>query len=235
MFHNIGVKLKRTLNTKFSEVPPTHNIVAKGDSAASKNYWREEDVHCLSNLQNFSGPPVTLPDGDKIKPSQKGTINLSNNLSLQAQEATVLKNLTSSSLISLGQICDDNCTIILNKKNLVAIKSKNINTTYRKKDILLQGERNLQDGLWDIPIQKRKLDTNNFISPPLHGLQAQCNRPNFKNLALAMTHGTPGVQRQNILSQPPPLPRRMESGENDAKRKTDTSLSLLGTSTRPSS
>lgn len=38
MLHNIGVKLKTTLNIKFSEVPPTHNITAKDDSAAAKSY-----------------------------------------------------------------------------------------------------------------------------------------------------------------------------------------------------
>ena len=109
-------------------MPPTQTIVAKGDSAASKNYWREEDIKILSNVQPYSGQSVILPDGDLLAPSQKGLLPLSNEFSNEAKEATVLKALKSSSLVSLGQICDDNCTIILDKEKLVALKSPNVQT-----------------------------------------------------------------------------------------------------------
>ena len=45
VLNNIGVNLKtHTINDKFSKIPSKHTIMAKGDSAASKNYWREEDI-----------------------------------------------------------------------------------------------------------------------------------------------------------------------------------------------
>ena len=47
------------------------------------------------------------------------------------------------SLLSLGQLCDDGCMAVLNKQN-IAIYKNNIK--------ILQGHRNLVDGLWDIKI-----------------------------------------------------------------------------------
>ena len=71
----------------------------------------------------------------------------------------ILPKLTSSSLISLGQLCDDNCAILLNKTKLLAIK---------KNKIILRGTRNPNDKLWDIPIQKQGLTQNNYKMPPIH-------------------------------------------------------------------
>ena len=49
---------------------------------------------------------------------------------------------------SLCQLCDDACTVVLNDKSLLAIKHRNI---------VLRGTRStFGDGLWDIPITKRK-------------------------------------------------------------------------------
>ena len=55
----------------------------------------------------------------------------------------VLPHLKSANLISLGQLCNDNCTILLTKHQLHTIKEG--------KEIL-QGYQNLSDGLWDIPL-----------------------------------------------------------------------------------
>ena len=75
-----SVNQNNTNVTCFSEVPPP-NIVAKGDSAASRHYWREEDEQCLKNITPYSGPSVVLPDADTIAPTKKGTIPLSTKLS----------------------------------------------------------------------------------------------------------------------------------------------------------
>ena len=45
--------------------------------------------------------------------------------------------------MSLGQLCDNDCEIILNKKKLVVLKNN-------KK--ILHADRNRSDGLWDIKI-----------------------------------------------------------------------------------
>ena len=47
----------------------------------------------------------------------------------------------------------------LDKTKLFAIKEN---------EIVLQGDRNMSDGLWDILVYKRLLSENNWITPPLH-------------------------------------------------------------------
>lgn len=162
-------------------MPPTHNTIAKGNSAASKSYWREEDIKCLTNIQPYTGHLVTLPNADMIAPSHKGVFQLSTKLSETAREATVLPALKSSSLISLGQICNDKCTIILDKDKLVALKNNRVLHHYENKDVILRGHRNLQDGLWDIPIThdvaKHHITSDNFLVPPLHTLNTRHDQP----------------------------------------------------------
>ena len=70
-----------------------------------------------------------------------------------------MPELKNSSLISLGQLADDGCSILLNKTKLFAIKEN---------AIVLTGERNIQDGLWDIPVYKKVLSDSNWLTPPLH-------------------------------------------------------------------
>lgn len=90
--------------------------MAKGDSAATSHYWRSEDITCLKHMKPITGPRVTLPDNTTLTSDQEGQLSLNSKLSSNAQRATILSNLKSSSLISLGQLCDDNCEILLNKK-----------------------------------------------------------------------------------------------------------------------
>ena len=76
----------------------------------------------------------------------------------------VLPSLKSSSLISLGQLCDDDCSVLLDKKKLYVKKNNSM---------VLEGNRNMKDGLWDIPIPyydvgKRALQTDNYIHTPTH-------------------------------------------------------------------
>ena len=99
------------------------NIFAKGDSGESSHYIRLKDTSsCLQNIESYEGPEVMLPHTGTIAPTLKGQLSLSNKLSKQAQTATSLPALKSSSLVSLGQLCDDNCTVIFDKHKLLAIK-----------------------------------------------------------------------------------------------------------------
>ena len=71
----------------------------------------------------------------------------------------ILPGLKSASLISIGQLCDDDCDVLLNKTKLVAIKDNKI---------ILKGTRNYSDGLWDIPIYKRRISEQNYPDPSIH-------------------------------------------------------------------
>ena len=150
------------INDLHNDIPADshHNtfIIAKGDSGASAHYWRDEDKAILQNTHPNTSISVTLPNAQHIPSTLSGTIPLNNLLSTKAKMATVLPNLHSSSLISLGQLCDDNCKVTLDKKEL---------NVYKENTVVMRGFRNTKDGLWDIPIVKN-IHPNNFIMPPIH-------------------------------------------------------------------
>ena len=134
--------------------------IVKGDSGASTHFFRKEDKDCLQDLRpNTSSPSVTLPDKTTLTPTHTGTLKISPHLSTRAQTATVLPGLKSSSLISMGQLCDDNCNVLLTKTNMYAIK---------KDDLVLRGVRNPRDGLWDIPIPTTINNSPQPKLPPAH-------------------------------------------------------------------
>ena len=120
-------------------------IIAKGDSGATSHFIRTADQACLTNLRARPGAPVTLPDKSIILPTHTGTLQLSTHLSNRAQQTTVLPGLQSSSLVSLGQLCDDECKVMLTKNYLFAVKNN---------QVILHGTRNPHDGLWDIPLPR---------------------------------------------------------------------------------
>ena len=62
-------------------------------------------------------------------------------LSTDARKVYIFPLLTNASLFSLGQLFDNDCTITLDKQKLTISKNNNI---------IIQGVRNNNDGLWDI-------------------------------------------------------------------------------------
>lgn len=79
-----------------------------------------------------------------MKAQAKGHLPLSTSLTSSATKTAIFPQLQHS-LISLGQLCDDDCQVLLDKTNLFAIKDNKI---------ILQGRRSKTgDGLWDIPLQ----------------------------------------------------------------------------------
>ena len=65
-----------------------------------------------------------------------------------------MPKLQSSSYMSLGQLCNDNCKIILNKKDM---------KIYKEKKLIMKGIRNKSDSLWNMPIQSNTIQDNYII------------------------------------------------------------------------
>ena len=141
---NLNSKLKLNFTSKLV-IPPNSNFLTfKADSGASKHYVRETDMKALTQISNeHNNRRVILPNNEKINVTKRGILMLNNKLSMKGKEASVLPNLKNTSLLSLGQLCDDNCEVWLNKKSLKVIKD---NKT------IITGERNNTDGLWDVRI-----------------------------------------------------------------------------------
>ena len=49
---------------KSSIVPAKHNpktVVSKADNAATSHYWKDSNMGCLTNIEAYRGPSITLP------------------------------------------------------------------------------------------------------------------------------------------------------------------------------
>ena len=77
-------------------------------------------------MQPAASCNVMLPNYEAITPSQRGPIPFSNKLSTAEKDAIMLPQLKSSSLIFLGQLCDDDCSVLLNKTSLKVTKKNEI-------------------------------------------------------------------------------------------------------------
>ena len=99
-------------------------VTAKLDSGASKHYVRQEDSRCLQNIINVPPSFVGLPDKKVSEINKQGTLMLHPALSDNATTGHILKDLRSATLLSAGQLCDDNCTVILNKNTAEVQKDK---------------------------------------------------------------------------------------------------------------
>ena len=104
-------------------------VIPKADSGASRHYFCPNDAKVLHNLcSTNTGPIVHLSNNSTIQATQKGNLSLQNisTLSTAATETHVFPKLQSSSLISIGQLCDDNCMAILDKIRSMCTKTKTL-------------------------------------------------------------------------------------------------------------
>ena len=202
-----------------------HQIIAKGDSGASRHYFTHNDAHILSNK---SAPDASFkvfqPDGSCLTPQLKGhfSTNTTSSLTPKTTETHVLKGLKTS-IISLGQLADDGCTINLTKNDIVVRKNGKQ---------ILQGHRNAKDGLWDIPIVKRNTEFTNHLNMIVHKKQsikslvqyvyACLFSPTKSTLLKAIENGNlisfPGMTTQNVKKYLEELPATA-LGHLDQERK----------------
>ena len=149
----IMAKLTQQLNSTQSVVPPKTlkepppvKVIAKADSGASRHYFRATDIQALKRVRfDPNGPTVHLPNNETITSTVTGQLPFSDKLSTSARQAHVFNDLHSASLVSLGQLCDDDCTIFLHK---------DFHYVFKSNKLLVTGTRNKSDGLWDIPLTR---------------------------------------------------------------------------------
>ena len=113
------------------------------DSEATSHHWCEEDKKALYNLENNDKSTVNLHNGQQIQSSEEDFINLSDKINKEYTKTTILPNLKSSSQISLGKLCGDNCKVELNKQAMLVTKNE---------ECIVKKIRNPKDGLWDVPL-----------------------------------------------------------------------------------
>ena len=117
--------------------------------------------HSHQSTLHPTSTPITakLPDGSFITSTHELTLNIPT-LPPTAGRSHVFPGLKSSSLISIGQLCDFGCTATFTKSLLTVKNSKNIT--------ILTGARDFSTGMWLV-------DISPLISPPpqLNGIIRQ--------------------------------------------------------------
>ena len=107
-----------------------------------------------------------------------GQLPLSPYLSATAQAAFVLDDLKTGTLISLAQLCDDDCTALFTKYNVQIIKNDSVIITGRR----------MTNGLWSIP-----------ISPPSHQANGILRTDKTKHDLAIYHHATLGSPVSSTL------------------------------------
>ncbi len=94
----------------------SHNPYAILDSGATGAFVTSSDAKHPRNVSPvIDGPQVLSASGTSMPVTLKGDLPLSPELSPAAQSALVLNELQTGALISLAQLCDDDCIAIFNK------------------------------------------------------------------------------------------------------------------------
>ena len=129
------------------------NDIAKLDSGATNHYLKPNHIKLLTHIETpKSQHEINLPNNAIIKATKQGQLHLHPNLPSTANTALILPQLSNESLLSIGQLCDNNCSVLFEKDECII--------SHNNKQII-RGIRNKIDGLWDINLQKT---TNKFLN-----------------------------------------------------------------------
>ena len=111
-----------------SAVPPPKNSIQKSPIAIIDTGGTG---HCLdptaeprcSEVQHTkSGPSVQVANGENIETTKRAIVPLATELSEEAKTGHIFNSLQSGSLISIGQLCDDDCVALFTKCKVKIIK-----------------------------------------------------------------------------------------------------------------
>ena len=94
-------------------------VVAKADSGALQHYFKTANVAAVKNCTStIVGPTVSLLDGTTMMATHKGNLELAPTLTKKETSVHVFSGIENSSLLSIGQLCDDDCVAVLNKHKI---------------------------------------------------------------------------------------------------------------------
>ena len=156
-------KIKQQLHS-LNNISVNPQYTCKADSGATKHYIREKDFSLLTDVQCSDGPTVKLPDNSVLKSTKSGLLPIPN-VTVEGRRAHIIPGLQSASLLSMGQLCDDDCEVRLRKNDM---------EVHKDNKVILLGKRNYTDGLWDV-----KIDNN---IPDKHNLNVIVDISSIKNL-----------------------------------------------------
>jgi len=195
------------LHSPLGPSPPTHSHNAIADTGATGHFLSLSAP--VANKRVTTTPiSVVLPDGSTIHSTHTGHLLLSHALPATATLAHIFPALGSTSLLSIGQLCDHGCTAVFTA-DTVAI--------HLHDELLLKGHRSsTAPTLWTIPLQVPPPSTqlaatavNTSTKPPdlVAFAHASLFSPALTTLAQALRKdyvvGFPGLTSPTLAKYPP--------------------------------
>lgn len=98
--------------------------------------------------------PIKLPNGDVLRSSHTGSLNVAE-LSPQACKVHIFPQLKGS-LLGFGPLCDDDCTVILDKHTARVLKNG---------ELILSGSRGGKNDLWYMDVPSLSIVPTNLSKP----------------------------------------------------------------------
>ena len=90
--------------------------ILKADTGASKTYLKPQHQKYLENFELLKhGPIATLPNNEKIEAKGRGMLPLTPTMKIPS---LIYDRLTSESLLSIGQLCDEGCVALFTQQML---------------------------------------------------------------------------------------------------------------------
>ena len=241
-------KINKLFN-KLQSSSVVHNFspsdhILKGDSGATSHYIAPDAFQLLTNVHDNTNIHVQLPDNTTLSSTKTGMLNIPK-LSTTAKTAHFIPGLHNTSLMSLGQLADDGCVILLNKHYL---------NVFKNFELILHGVRNNTDGLWDIPFpninpslttksnDKIQCHTMNVITPKnqptkhlIQYLHATLGSPSKSTLLHAIRNnhliGWPGLTVKNVnkyLTETPATAKgHLDQHRKNLQSTTNTNRSTM--------
>ena len=93
-----------------------------------------------------SGIKVHLPNNNVLESTMAGVLPV-HGLAPAVKEVQILSLLTNTSLLSIGQLCNDNCIAIFTNTDMLILEQD---------QVILQGKRNFLDSLWDVSCNSKQ-------------------------------------------------------------------------------
>ena len=169
---------------------PFHNDCAFVDSAASDNYTqRGAPIKQVADITNPN--PIHLANGSTMKASYQGLLPNLLLISEHNKTEEICLHSSNTALISVRKLCDDDCTVMLTKKECTVCKNKLFAPILKAKrcpatsmhatklsDLLLLANTNLQR---HISIKRLKFLHGALGSPSLSALSRAIAAGYFKS------------------------------------------------------
>jgi hypothetical protein len=140
----------------------------------------DAEQHCTNVAATCTGPTVRIAYGQTMLATKRATIPLSKELSSSATTGHIFSDVKSGSLVSIGQLCDDNCTALFKKSNVSIIKNG---------IVIIKGPRNQTNRLWSILLNNSIRETTTNPTSKIHVANGVIQATKTKSEYAAFLHG----------------------------------------------